>query len=167
MLYRKFSFQPNDLFYVWAFRQSWFRAKVNERCRCQYPGISPRLSVTDTVDSLIPASSLSLSRADHGPRVILCQLSCGYFCCEMCFTVSPIVYILKMVISCQQQDVTTCDFSLSSVSDKSDTSNRVCVCLLSDTLYLAHGHAGKFSVHIRYNLKHIQLPAFQDAFACR
>lgn len=69
------------------------------------------------------------------PGVILCQIACCYFCGKMCFTVSPNVNMLKMVITCHRRTWWLVVLVRKAVPDKSDTSTQpVCVRLLSAVL---------------------------------
>lgn len=112
------------------------------------------------------------------PGVIFWQFWCCYFCCEMCFTVSPSV---NMLTSCIHMAGRMCDLWFCCLHNVPDTSWMqchlctvcVCACLFvacgvppqssSDIHCLAHGHVGNVDVSIRCNWRHVSLPAHLKA----
>lgn len=109
------------------------------------------------------------------PGVILCQIACCYFCGKMCFTVSPNVNMLKMVITCHRRTWWLVVLVRKAVPDKSDTSTQpVCTfvvcCALSHNGFDIHrlpcGCASNFNVPIRCIWRHIQFPLYWNPFSC-
>lgn len=138
----------------------------------------------NTADSVYCSVSKLLTGCQSkscSPGVILCQITCCYFCGKMCFTVSPNVNMLKMVITCHRRTWWLVVLVRKAVPDKSDTSTQpVCAfvvcCALSHNGFDIHrlpcGCASNFNVPIRCISRHIQFPLYwtvernQTNFVC-